>query len=85
MYSLDESARPVTALTALPEIDLDPNYYKTISQFDQRIHVVPSLRDAHSLRVRGDWTFTHPLHLTGDATLENAGPRRDAAVGPPNI
>ncbi len=85
VYSLDGYARPVTALTALPEIDLDPNYYKTISQFDQRIHVVPSLRDAHSLRVRGDWTFTHPLHLTGDATLENAGPRRDAAVGPPNI
>ena len=56
VYSLDGYARPVTALTALPEIDLDPNYYKTISQFDQRIHVVPSLRDAHSLRVRGDWT-----------------------------
>ena len=82
VFTLAEDARLVTDLPKLPGIDLDPRHYKTINQFDERVQIVPSLRDARSLRVRGDWTFSHPVHVTGDATLEDNGQQQSV---PPDL
>ena len=79
VFTLADDSRLVTEVADLPSIDLDPRYYATIHQFDQRVGITPSLKDARSLRVRGDWTFARPVHVTGDAVLPDIGP---AVVGP---
>lgn len=57
-----------------PLVDLDPRFYKTIQDFDERFPAgPPSLRDATSFTVRGDWTFAAPVKATGDATLDGEG------------
>ncbi|WP_103064349.1 UTP--glucose-1-phosphate uridylyltransferase [Actinomyces qiguomingii] len=51
-------------------VDLDPRYYKRIADFEARFpHGVPSIRDARSLTVRGDWTFGTEVVATGDAVV----------------
>ncbi|SHE26217.1 UTP--glucose-1-phosphate uridylyltransferase [Actinomyces glycerinitolerans] len=55
-------------------VDLDPRYYKRIADFEARFpHGVPSIRDARSLTVRGDWTFGADVVATGDATVTETG------------
>ncbi|MBM6979815.1 MAG: UTP--glucose-1-phosphate uridylyltransferase [Actinomyces succiniciruminis] len=55
-------------------VDLDPRYYKRIADFEARFpHGVPSIRDARSLTVRGDWTFGTDVVATGDATVTETG------------
>ncbi|NDR54071.1 MULTISPECIES: UTP--glucose-1-phosphate uridylyltransferase [unclassified Actinomyces] len=55
-------------------VDLDPRYYKRIADFEARFpHGVPSIRDASSLTVRGDWTFGADVVATGDAAVTEAG------------
>ncbi|MFY0407201.1 UTP--glucose-1-phosphate uridylyltransferase [Solicola sp. PLA-1-18] len=57
-----------------PLVDLDPAHYKLIGDFDARFpHGAPSLREATSLRVRGDWTFGADVVVRGDATLDDEG------------
>lgn len=41
---------------------------------------VPSLREARSLTVEGDWTFADPVSVVGDARLEDAGEPRTVDV-----
>lgn len=54
-----------------PLVDLDPDYYKLIHRFDERLpNGAPSLVGATSLVVRGDWTFGHNVTVRGDARLE---------------
>ena len=53
----------------MPFIDLDDEYYKPVEDFDKRFQAgVPSLKEAESLVVSGDWTF-------GDG-VRGAGRRR---------
>ncbi|MBW3069009.1 UTP--glucose-1-phosphate uridylyltransferase [Actinomyces sp. 594] len=55
-------------------VDLDPRYYKRIADFEARFpHGVPSIRDASSLTVRGDWTFGADVVATGDTAVTEAG------------
>ncbi len=57
-----------------PDIDLDPQYYKNISDFDERFpYGVPSLAAANSVTIRGDWTFGHDVRCFADAVLEDQG------------
>lgn len=59
-----------------PLIDLDSDYYKLIGDFDARFPAgPPSLVDAASLTVRGDWTFGSGVVVRGDGRLAaEAGP-----------
>ncbi|HSN43482.1 MAG TPA: UTP--glucose-1-phosphate uridylyltransferase [Propionibacteriaceae bacterium] len=61
------------ATSAIPTIDLASTHYKLIDDFDSRVRVVPSLRDAVSLRVEGDWVFGQPTHVVGDLVLPDTG------------
>ncbi|MGI3783164.1 MAG: UTP--glucose-1-phosphate uridylyltransferase, partial [Janthinobacterium lividum] len=57
-----------------PLIDLDPKHYKTISKFDRHFpDGIPSLWQAESLAVEGDWTFERDVTVTGAARLEDGG------------
>lgn len=56
-----------------PLVRLDPRYFKTIADFDARIPVAPSLRDANSFTVEGDWSLGSDLVVRGDVRLEDEG------------
>lgn len=69
---------PDGGLRLLPEsaplIDLDQRFYRTIAQFDARFPVgPPSLREAVSLTVHGDWTFGSDVTAGGTVVLEDPG------------
>ncbi|ROS22924.1 UTP--glucose-1-phosphate uridylyltransferase [Cellulomonas sp. PhB150] len=87
VYRLEDDHR-LTARVEAPFVDLD-EHYTTIAAFDARLPVTPSLAEAASLRVRGDWTFGSDVVVTGEAVLDDPGePSRvpdGATVGPAGI
>ncbi|MFD7026199.1 UTP--glucose-1-phosphate uridylyltransferase [Promicromonospora sukumoe] len=57
-----------------PLVDLDKAHYKLIDGFTRRFAAgAPSLRDADSLTVRGDWTFGSDVRAEGKASLAGEG------------
>jgi len=57
---------------AVIEIDLDPEFYKKIDQFDRRFPAgAPSLVDCESLTVAGDVVFGAGVVVSGNVTLRN--------------
>ncbi|MBE6483071.1 MAG: UTP--glucose-1-phosphate uridylyltransferase [Actinomyces ruminicola] len=63
-------------------VDLDPRYYKRIADFEARFpHGVPSIREASSLTVRGDWTFGADVVATGEAVVAEEGAPGTVADG----
>ena len=65
-----------------PLVDLDTRYYKTISAFDARFpQGAPSLRQASSLTVEGDWTFEADVTVIGAARLADEGGPRTVPAG----
>jgi UTP--glucose-1-phosphate uridylyltransferase len=62
-FVLDQAAKVV------PFVDLD-GVYKLVGDFDKRFKAgAPSLREATSLVVEGDWTFGENVKIVGDVTL----------------
>jgi UTP--glucose-1-phosphate uridylyltransferase len=69
-FVLDPTSQP-------PYVDLDPAYYKLVPEFERRFpQGAPSLRQASSLKVSGDWTFGAKVKVVGDVTLETAAAER---------
>ena len=66
----------LAAVADIPGIDLDDRYYKLVDDFDERVRVVPSLRRAESLVVRGDWVFDARSEVVGEVALADDGERR---------
>jgi UTP--glucose-1-phosphate uridylyltransferase len=65
------------AADALPYVDLDTDYYRLVPEFERRFpEGAPSLREATSLRVQGDWTFGREVTVKGDVALETASAAR---------
>jgi UTP--glucose-1-phosphate uridylyltransferase len=61
----------------IPFVDLDPEYYKLMPEFERRFpEGAPSLREASSLKVDGDWTFGAKVKIVGDVTLETNAAER---------
>lgn len=82
VYDMTADARLV-ARTPAPIVQLDPDHYKLIEQFESRFPVgPPSLVEAQSLRVVGDWTFGADVVVRGDALLE---PMEDEAIAGPRF
>lgn len=72
-YDLDDDQRLVLAAEAAPVISLS-GVYKKIQDFDARFPAgAPSLREATSLTVEGDYTFGADVRVVGDVTLPDAG------------
>jgi UTP--glucose-1-phosphate uridylyltransferase len=54
----------------LPFVDLD-DVYKVVEEFDKRFPAgVPSLKEAESLVIDGDWTFGEKVTVKGEAKLK---------------
>ncbi|WIY83071.1 UTP--glucose-1-phosphate uridylyltransferase [Propionimicrobium sp. PCR01-08-3] len=59
-----------------PVVRLDPDYYKLIGDFEQHFPAgPPSLTEAHSLQVTGDFTFGKDVVVRGDAVLTTEQPQ----------
>ena len=71
VFALGDDGR-LRAASGIPAIDLDGRYFKLIDDFERRVRVVPSLRRATSLTVRGDWTFDAPAEVVGSVELPAA-------------
>jgi UTP--glucose-1-phosphate uridylyltransferase len=54
-------------------VKLDARYFKTIADFEARIPIAPSLRDATSFTVEGDWSLGVDVTVTGDVHLRDDG------------
>jgi UTP--glucose-1-phosphate uridylyltransferase len=55
----------------LPYVELDPEFYKLLDEFEQRFpHGAPSLREAERLVVRGDVTFGEGVRVRGAVELD---------------
>ena len=80
VFDLGDDGR-IRPLSAIPAVDLDPRYYKLVDEFDDRVRVVPSLRRATSLTVRGDWVFDAPVALEGDVSLPDTGATSHVPIG----
>ncbi|MDO5026008.1 MAG: UTP--glucose-1-phosphate uridylyltransferase [Trueperella sp.] len=69
-YQMQPDFRITTERDDVPRVQLDPKYYKTIAQFEQRFQQIPSLREITSLQVTGDMYFNEPMQLSGDVVLQ---------------
>ena len=70
-FTLDQAADEV------PYIDLDGEFYKLVGDFDKRFpEGAPSLREATSLKVEGDFTFGPGVAVVGDVSLDSPSAQR---------
>lgn len=61
----------------IPFVDLDAEFYKHVSDFDQRFpQGAPSLVKADSLKVQGDWTFGSGVTVAGEVDLNATSAQR---------
>ena len=73
-YEIDVAGQLNATVDQVCVAELDPKYYKTIHQFEQRVSQgAPSLRQAQRLVVHGDWTFGADEVVKGEVTLADAG------------
>jgi UDP-N-acetylglucosamine pyrophosphorylase len=56
---------------APPELDLDTQHFGSLQALAARFYDTPSLRDATSVTLRGDFTFSGPVRFEGEVRLEN--------------
>ncbi|RYJ05028.1 MAG: UTP--glucose-1-phosphate uridylyltransferase, partial [Actinomycetales bacterium] len=80
VYGLGEDFL-VRAQQDAPLVDLDRRFFTTIADFDARLPHVPSLVDARSLTVRGDWRFGRDVVVQGDVVLDDDGTARAVPEG----
>ncbi len=67
----------LTPAGTVPFVDLDSSYYKLVPDFERRFpEGAPSLREASSFTVNGDWTFGAKVKVVGDVALETAAAER---------
>src|SRR5699024_8793423 len=73
-YALDERNALVQQVQSVPSVSLESGSYKLIQDFELRFpQGVPSLKEATSLDVQGDWTFGADVSVIGDAVLGEEG------------
>ena len=77
IYDLAEGSVLHQVAEQVPFVDLDGAYYKLVGDFDQRFpEGAPSLKDATSLTIEGDFTFGHGVSVVGDVTLSATSAQR---------
>jgi len=82
VYDLGKDFVMDQASAELPYVDLDGHYFKLIGEFDKRFpEGAPSLRDATSFRVGGDWTFGSGVKVVGDVDLHPGKTAQRVAPG----
>jgi UTP--glucose-1-phosphate uridylyltransferase len=78
----DFSVSLADGLADAPLVDLDPAFYQLVGDFDARFAFgPPSLVDASSFTVRGDWRFGGDVVARGDAVVDAEGSPGVIAAG----
>lgn len=78
----DGAVRLIDDRDDAPYIDLDPQFYKLIADFDAHFPAgSPSLKGASSLQVKGEWTFQDGVSVHGDAQVGPDGAPGTVASG----
>jgi UTP--glucose-1-phosphate uridylyltransferase len=81
-YELGANGGLTAVADPAPVVDLDDSYYKIISDFDQRFPAgAPSLKEARSLAISGDWSFEAGVRVIGEVILEDRGAPQIVAAG----
>lgn len=83
VFQLGSDGRLGQTVDDLPRVDLDGRFYRLIDDFEARVQVAPSLRDARSFVVAGDWTFDRPVVAAGEASFPDLGRPAVAGVDDP--
>lgn len=74
VYRVDEDGLLQMVPQQACTVSLDPRFYQKIHDFEARFpQGVPSIRDAHTFTVTGDWTFGVGVVARGEATVGEAG------------
>jgi len=82
VYDIGDDFVMGQAAAAVPFVDLDTDYYKLVSDFDQRFpEGAPSLVEADALRIEGDWTFGAKVKVVGDVALQRGKSAQRIAPG----
>ncbi len=81
VFGLGKDHRLRATVAERPLIDLDKRFFATINDFDARVPHVPSLADATSLTVRGDWRFGRDVSVHGAVELDDDGTARQVESG----
>ena len=77
VYELGKDFVLDQASDEVPYVSLDGNYYKLVGDFDKRFpDGAPSLREADSFTVAGDWTFGRGVRVVGDVALASSSAQR---------
>jgi len=72
VYDLSPESALHAGVATMPRVDLSP-HFQFIDDFDARIPSAPSLREASSFVVQGDWTFGRDVTVKGDVLLPDDG------------
>jgi UTP--glucose-1-phosphate uridylyltransferase len=80
VYGVGDDFRVRAQVDAVPLVDLDRRYFTTIADFDDRLPSPPSLAEARSLTVKGDWWFGRDVVVRGDVTLDDTGEAQSVAA-----
>ena len=70
LYTLTSDFHLHQTVDDVPRVDLDPDHYKLIHQFERLVKGVPSLKSCTSLRVEGAVPITSDLEFIGDVHLK---------------
>jgi len=81
VYGVGEDFRVRAQVSSAPLVNLDRRFYTTIADFDARIPEAPSLVDATSLTVKGDWRFGRGVTMRGDVVLDDSGAAQSVPAG----
>jgi UTP--glucose-1-phosphate uridylyltransferase len=81
VYEVGDDFRVRSQVASVPLVDLDRRYFTTISDFDTRVPSPPSLVEARSLRVEGDWRFGPDVIVRGDVSLDDTGEAQTLPAG----
>ena len=73
LYRLNEVSVLEATADKTPGIDLDPEHFKMMAEFDALVRGVPSLLRCRRLKVKGPVIFQAGDELIGDVMLENPG------------
>ena len=73
-YELGSDLVPRLRAPTAPLVSLDPRYYRHVTDFERRFPAgAPSLLNATSLTVHGDWQFAGNVTVTGDVVIADQG------------
>ncbi len=80
LYALGQDGRLSREVPRSTIVNLDPEHYKMVSDFESLVEGVPSLKKCSRLTVRGPVVFRQEDRLEGEVNLENSGDDRVTAA-----